>query len=327
MKIKIKISLVVAFTFMIFYSCNDDKYQYTYDGPTIVQFTQSKGTFFVLESSDANYKINFQLIGSAVSENISIPFEFVDTAEIDGNVVYSTLKPADGVVSVEESELTITSGELFGELTLKGVYNKLVFGEVDTMLIKINDGASTKVDPYNNVMLVKVQKYYPYVAEEFVGTYHGDYTGYALGGFGNWGETSVSPGLTLAIGEEPNTLVITSGFYQEQVDDWGETWTEGPYPITIYMNTDDPTNFVVEIPEIQLIGTTDNQYTYYAAPYPEPGQFNAATKELTIKFNEIYGEPGGTVNDAGVYTVILDDATAKMLEERMTTNIPVKIQK
>ncbi len=326
MKIKIKISLIVAFSFMIFYSCSDNKYQYTYDGDTIVQFIQSKGTFFVLESSEANYKVKFQLIGSPLSENISIPYEFVDTAEIDGNVVYSTLKSADGVVSVEESELTISSGELFGELTLKGVYNKLVFGKVDTLLIKINEG-TTKVDTYNNVMLVKVQKYYPYIAEEFVGTYYGDYTGKALGGFGNWGETSVSPGLTLAIGAEPNTLVITSGFYQEQVDDWGETWTDGPYPITIYMNTDDPTNFVVEIPEVQLIGTTDNTYTYYAGPYPEPGQFSAATKELTIKFNEIYGEPGGDVNDIGIYTVILDDATAKMLEERMISSIPVKIKK
>jgi hypothetical protein len=327
MKIKMKILLIVAFTFMIFNSCNDDKYQYKYDGPTIVQFTEKSGTFFVLESADANYKINFQLIGSPLSENISIPFEFVDTAEINGNAVYSTLKPEDGVVSVEESELTVSSGEFFGELTLKGVYNKLDFGKVDTMLIKINDGATTKVDPYNNVMMVKVQKYYPYVAEEFVGTYHGDYTGNALGGFDNWGETSVSPGLTLAIGEEPNTLVITSGFYQEQVDDWGETWTDGPYPITIYMNTDDPTNFVVEIPEIQLIGTTDNTYTYYVGPYPEPGQFNAATKELTIMFNEIFEEPGGDVNDTGIYTVVLDAKTAKMLEDRMVTNIPVKVKK
>lgn len=327
MKFNIKSIFFIVFVYFLTNACDDDKYQYTYDGPAIVQFIEQNGTFFVLEDQESNYKVQFQLIGEALTENITIPYEIIDSAEINGNPVYSTLKLEDEIVNIEENELVISSGELFGELTLKGIYDSLEFGKVDSLLVKINDGQTTKVDPYNDVMLVKVQKYYPYVAEEFVGTYQGTYSGYALGGFGNWGEVSTSPGLTIEIAEEFNTLIITSGFYQEQADDWGETWTDGPYPIKIYMNTDDPTNFTVEIPEIQLIGTTDNTYTYYAAPYPEPGQFNAATKELTIRFNEIYGSPDGDVNDIGEYTVILDDAAAKILEKKMITQVPISSRK
>jgi hypothetical protein len=320
MRNRIKYVLLAAITFMVISSCNKDDYKYTYDGATIVQFIESSGTFFVLEDATASYKIKFQLIGNAKTDLIDIPYEFIDSAEINGNIVYSTIFPDDSMVTITEGSLKIPSGELFGELNLTGVYDKLNFGEVDTLLLKIKDGASTKVDPYNNIMLIKVQKYYPYLPEEFPGTYNGNYSGYALGGFGNWGVVETSPGLEIAIGEEPNTLVITSGFYQEQVDDWGESWTDGPYPIKIYMNTDDPTSFKVEIPEIQLIGTTNDEFTYYAAPYPEPGEFNAATKELVIRFYEIYGSADGSINDIGEYTVQLDEAAVKMIQENSMKN-------
>ncbi len=315
-----QIIALLALVALVAVSCNKYEYQYIYDGENYVQLIEPSGTFFVLAGDTITYDIQFQIIGEAPASNITMPIVFLDSVEIDGNMAKATIMPGEKGISVENS-ITIAAGELFGSLKASGVYDSLEFSVVDTVIIQMNDG-SVKADQYNNVYLLKVQKYYPYHADEYPGHYSGSYTGYALGGFGAWGVTDASPGLDIILGEEPQTLVITAGFYQEQVDSWGETWTEGPYPVTLYMNTDDPTNFTVEIAETSMIGITNDEWEYWVAPHPTPGQFNAATKELTIKFYELY--EGASLNDIGIYTVTLDPATAAKLINRGVREVSVK---
>jgi len=305
MKRYINIIALLALVILLVSSCKKYDYTYTYEGDNYVQILQRSGTFYVLEDPDASYQIPFQIIGEASSENITMPVAFLDSVEIDGNMVGSSIVPGEKGVNVAESSVTISAGEFTGYLTVTGTYDSLVFGEVDTILVQLNEG-TVKADLYNNIFILKVQKYYPFVAEEYPGHYSGTYTGYALGGFGNWGVTATSTGLDIVLGVEPQTLVIVNGFYQEQLDDWGEAWTDGPNPVTLYMNTDDPANFKVEIvgPPYYL-GTTDDAWVYWVGPHPDPGQFNAATKELVIRFYEFYDGPDA-LNDIGEYTVTLD---------------------
>ncbi len=311
MKRYINTIALLALIVVLMSSCKKYDYTYTYDGDNYVQFIQGSGTFFVLDDPDASYQIPLQLIGQSAPANINMPVEFLDSAEINGNMVYATIVPGEKGVDVINSNVTITAGEYTGSVTITGIYDELEFSETDTMLVQINEGTA-KVDSYHDIYLLKVQKYYPFVAEEYPGHYTGDYTGYALGGFGNWGSTTTSMGLDIVVGEEPQTLVIVNGFYQEQLDDWGEAWTDGPNPVTLYMNTDDPTNFTVEIVGTYYLGTTDDAWVYWIGPHPSPGQFNAATKELTIKFYGLYDGPDD-LNDIGEYTVQLDAAAASAL--------------
>ena len=292
-------------------SCKKVEYQYTYDGDNYVQLIDANGTYFVLEGDTVTYSIQFQIIGNAPESDVTMPVEFLDSADIDGNIAYATILPGEKGISSAQS-ITIAAGEYTGSLIISSTYDSLEFSEVDTILIQLNEG-DAYVDSTNNIFLLKIQKYYPYNEDEYPGHYTGTYAGYALGGFGNWGTTATNPGLDIIIGEEPNTLVIVGGFYQEQVDDWGETWTDGPYPVTLYMNTDDPTNFVVEIVGTTYLGTTDDIWVYWVGPHPAPGQFNAATKELQIYFFEHYDGPDN-LNDIGEYTVTLtEEAAAKLL--------------
>lgn len=302
---------LLALITLIATSCKKYEYQYTYDGDNYVQLIDGSGTYFVLEGDTITYSIEFQIIGDAPASDITMPVVFLDSAEINGSMVKSTIVPGEKGISAETS-VTISAGDFTGSLTVSGTYDSLQFSEVDTILVQLTDG-TVKADSYNDIFLLKVQKYYPYIPEEYPGHYAGMYTGNALGGFGNWGEVETSLGLDIVIGEEPQTLVITSGFYQEQLDDWGEAWTDGPYPVTLYMNTDDPTNFVVEIVGTKYLGTTNDTWVYWIGPHPNPGQFNAATKELTIKFYEFYDGPD-QLNDIGIYTVTLsDEMVAKLL--------------
>jgi hypothetical protein len=318
MKKLFNIISLLALVSMFMLSCNKYEYKYTYDGPNYVQLTASNGTYFVLEGDQVTFEIQFQIIGEPAAQDITMPVEFLDSAEIDGNPVWSTILPGEKGVSIQNS-LTIPAGELFGSIVVSGTYDSLQFSEVDTILVQLDNG-TVNADQYNSLFLLKVQKYYPYIPEEYPGHYSGTYSGADLSTA--WSTIPAYPGLDIVIGEEPNTLVVTSGFYQEQVDDWGETWTEGPYPVTLYMNTDDPTNFMVEIAETSKIGVTDDTWEYWIAPHPSPGQFNAATKELTIKFYELY--QGDQLNDIGIYTVTLDDALAAKLISSGIHEVPVK---
>lgn len=296
---------------LIAFSCNKYEYKYTYDGDNYVQLVNGSGTYFVLEGDTITYSIVFQIIGDAAESDITMPVVFLDSAEINGNMAHATILPGEKGISAETS-VTISAGEFTGSLTVSGTYDSLEFSVVDTILIQLTDG-TVNADSYNDIFLLKVQKYYPYIPDEYPGHYAGTYTGYALGGFGAWGEVETSMGLDIVLGEEPQTLVVTSGFYQEQLDDWGEAWTDGPNPVTLYMNTDDPTNFVVEIVGTNYLGTTNDTWVYWIGPNPNPGQFNAATKELNIKFYEFYDGPD-QLNDIGEYTVTLsDDLVAKLL--------------
>ncbi len=310
MKNIIKITALLALVSLFAVSCNKYEYQYTYDGDNFVQLIDASGTYFVLEGDSITYDVPFQIIGDAASQDITMPIEFLDSAEINGIMVYATIKPGEKGISAIGSSVTIPAGSYTGTFSFQGTYDSLEFGEIDTMLFQVTNG-TVNADSYNSIFQLNVQKYYPYNPDEYPGHYSGTYTGYALGGFGNWGEVTASPGLDIILGEEPQTLIITAGFYQEQVDDWGETWTDGPYPVVLYMNTSDPANFTVEIAETSLIGVTNDTWEYWVAPHPSPGQFNAATKQLTIKFYELY--EGDALNDIGIYTVTLDDATAAKL--------------
>jgi hypothetical protein len=305
------ILVLLALIALVATSCKKVEYQYTYDGNNYVQLISGSGTYFVLEGDTVTFSIQFQIIGDAPESEITMPVIFLDSADIDGNMAYATILPGEKGISAESS-VTIPAGSFTGSLTVSGTYDSLEFSEVDTVLIQLTDG-TVKADSYNDIFLLKIQKYYPYIPEEYPGHYEGTYTGYALGGFGNNGTTPTSMGLDIIIGEAPQTLVVTQGFYQEQLDDWGETWTDGPYPVTLYMNTDDPTNFVIEIVGTNYLGTTDDTWVYWIGPHPVPGQFNAATKELNIKFYEFYDGPD-QLNDIGEYTVTLtEEAAAKLL--------------
>jgi hypothetical protein len=307
MKRYINIIALLALVIMLVSSCKKYDYTYTYEGDNYVQFTQGSGTFFVLEDPSVTFQIQFQIIGEAPSANITMPVAFLDSAEISGNWVRSTIVPGEKGVGVPDPSVTIAAGDFTGSLTVTGTYDSLEFGEIDTILVQLNEG-TVKADSYNNIFLLKVQKYYPFLAEEYPGHYSGNYWGLILGT-----EVPASPGLTIVLGEAENTLVITEGFYQEQIDNWGETWTDGPYPITIYMNDSDPTNFTVEIPEVQYIGTTNDTWDYWAQPYPAPGSFNAASKELTITFYvSVYGGDQPP-QDIGEYVVQLDAAPPSAL--------------
>lgn len=309
----------LALIVLIATSCKKYEYQYTYDGDNYVQFLNSSGTYFVLEGDTATFSVQFQIIGDAADADITMAVEFLDSAEIDGNIVKSTIVPGEKGVTAEQS-VTISAGDFTGALTVSGTYDSLEFSEVDTILIQLNDG-DVSADSYNDIFLLKIQKYYPYIPEEYPGHYEGSYTGYAIGGFGNWGTVPTSSGLDIIIGEEPQTLVIVSGFYQEQLDDWGEAWTDGPYPVTLYMNTDDPTNFIIEIVGTNYLGTTDDTWVYWIGPNPNPGQFNAATKELHINFYEFYDGPDD-LNDIGEYTVTLtEEEAAKLLGNTMPKSV------
>ncbi len=301
---------LLALIVLIATSCKKYEYQYTYDGDNYVQFLNSSGTYFVLEGDTITFSVQFQIIGDVADADITMPVEFLDSAEIDGNIVKSTIVPGEKGVTAEQS-VTISAGDFTGALTVSGTYDSLEFGEIDSILIQLNDGTVAS-DSYNNIYILKIQKYYPYLQEEFPGDYQGDYLGYILGA-----TVPASPGLTIEAGEDYYDLVITSGFYQEQIDAWGETWTDGPYSITIHMNDEDATNFVVEIPSVQYIGTTNDEWDYWAQPYPAPGSFNAASKELDIVFYvSVYGGDQPP-QDIGEYIVTLSDkAAARILEGR-----------
>lgn len=320
MKKMIHILTMLVVVLAIASSCTKYDYTYTYEGDNYVQFKSPSGTFFVLEDPNTSFSIPFQIIGEASASAVSMPVEFLDSAVVNGNMLYATVVPGEKGVGAPESSVTIAAGEFTGELTITGTYEELEFGQIDTLLVQLNDG-SVAADQYNDVYLLKIQKYYPYLQEEYPGNYTGTYTGSILGA-----TVPASPGLTIAAGSDYYELVVTSGFYQEQIDDWSETWTDGPFPITIYMNDSDPTNFTVEIPEVQYIGTTDDTWDYWAQPYPEPGSFNAASKELEIVFYvSVYGGDQPP-QDIGVYSVILSDAMAAKLTERGVTEVPVVIR-
>ena len=313
---------LLALIVLIASSCKKDEFQYTYNGDNYVQFLKSSGTYFVLEGDTVTFSVQFQIIGDAPQSDITMPVVFLDSAEINGAYVKSSILPGEKGVSAG-STVTISAGEYTGSLTVSGTYDSLQFSEIDTVIIQLNDG-DVQADSYNNVFLLKIQKYYPYIAEEYPGHYDGTYTGADLSTA--WDIIPTYPGLDIIIGEEPQTLVIVGGLYQEQVDDWGEHWIDGPNPITIYMNTDDPTNFLVEIPESKYLGTTmgsggDGPYEYWVSPHPSPGQFNAATKQLIIKFYETYQGPDA-LNDICEYDVTLtEEAAAKLLGSAIPNSV------
>jgi hypothetical protein len=315
--IKIIVTLL-GLVALIVVSCKKYDYQYTYDGENYVQLIAPSGTYFVLEGDTVSYEVEFQLIGEAASEDITLPVQFLDMNVIGSDTLKATIIPGEKGITALTTSITIPAGSYTGTFTLQGTYDSLVFGEIDTLFLQIDDG-TVKADSYNNVFLLKVQKYYPYQQEEYPGTYSGTYTGALLGA-----EIPTSPGLSIVAGEDYYSLVISSGFYQEQIDNWGETWTDGPYPITIHMNDEDPTNFKVELPEVQYIGTTNNEWDYWAQPYPTPGSFNAASKELQIVFYvSVYGGDQAP-QDIGEYNVILDPVTAaKIMDNMHRTKSPV----
>jgi hypothetical protein len=310
-----KINYIVAFiglAALLMASCNKYEYKYTYDGENYVQLIEPSGTYFVLEGDSVTYEVQFQLIGDAASEDITLPVTFLDTAIIDGVKVPSTIIPGEKGVTALGTSVTISAGEFTGTFSLQGTYDSLEFGQIDTIFLQIADG-SAKADSYNNVFLLKIQKYYPYLQEEYPGNYSGTYWGAIMGA-----EIPASPGLTIVAGEDYYSLVIATGFYQEQIDAWGETWTDGPYPITIHMNDLDATNFVVELPEVQYIGTTNDEWDYWAQPYPVPGSFNAASKELQIVFYvSVYGGDQAP-QDIGEYNVMLNEETVAYIMDNLS---------
>jgi len=301
---------LLALMAIIATSCKKYEYQYTYDGDNFIQLIDASGTYFVLQGDSISFEVQFQIIGDAPESDITMPVEFLDSAEIDGNMVYATILPGEKGITAE-GEVTISAGEFTGTLAVSGTYDSLDFGEIDTVLMQLNDG-TVESDIYNNVFLLKIQKYYPYLQEEYPGDYQGTYWGYIMGG-----TVPASPGLTIVAGEDYYDLIISTGFYQEQITAWTEVWTDGPYPITIHMNDADATNFLVELPEVQYIGTTNYEWDYWAQPYPSPGSFNAASKELEIVFYvSVYGGDQPP-QDIGDYIVTLsEEAAARILEGR-----------
>jgi hypothetical protein len=319
-----KFKNIVAFislVALILASCSTYEYKYTYDGENYVQLIEPSGTYFVLEGDTVTYEVQFQLIGEPSSTDITLPVTFLDSAIIDGVKVPATIMPGEMGVTALGTAITIPAGEFTGTFSLQGTYDSLEFGKIDTIFLQISDG-SAKADSYNNVFLLKVQKYYPYQQEEYPGNYTGTYWGAIMGA-----EIPASPGLTIEAGEDYYSLVIGSGFYQEQIDAWGEHWTDGPYPITIHMNDLDPTNFVVELPEVQYIGTTNDEWDYWAQPYPSPGSFNAASKELQIVFYvSVYGGDQAP-QDIGEYNVILSETTVAYIMDNMNRGKNPSVQK
>jgi hypothetical protein len=272
----------------------------TYTGPIQVQFVNQAETYYVLDEVNSTYEVQIKLVGQQQDVAKQIEFEVLDSVIFNGKMAYTTATLGDGV-DIPNLTATVPAGESFASLSINGFYNDLVVGEVDTIMLGLV-GGDLEAAVFNNVCLVKVQAYYAYNPDEFVGHWSGTFTN----AIDFEGGTPTSPGLTIIKHPtDPNRLIISEGFYQEQIDSWGEFWTDGPFPVEIYMNDADPNSFKVEIPFWQYIGTTNDTWDYGVKAYPTIGTFNAVTKSMTIiAYGTVYGEE--TVNDIVTYNISLD---------------------
>lgn len=157
-----KSSLVLA-TALLITSCgilDTERDPAVYDGDQKVKFVSPSATFIV-EEAEESYMIRFNLLKPAKGDQ-TFSFEVVaDESTAQEGVHYR----------LPSNTVTIANGEVFGEVEITLI--AAGFGaNVETLRLQIT---SPEAAPFSSVANLSLQRFFPYVQAEFVGTYRVTY--------------------------------------------------------------------------------------------------------------------------------------------------------
>lgn len=249
---------LMIISMVIFSGCEEDID--LYDGPTLVHFMETGGTFTVMDEPNQTFDISVGV--TVVSSNDRT---FTVEVQPEGTTAQSGVE-----YTLESTTFTIPANEYFGTITVNGIYEGAT-SDGSTLKLKLS---GEEAAGFSNVFTLNIFQFCTFDINDFVGTWSGT---------DSWGyPTEVVT--TLVNGQ----LVINGigfGWFQ---DWWGEVIiTNTP----LVMNVD-PVTATFTIAEQPYLTSTYNGAPQPAYGLSGSGSFEVCSKGMTI--NYVYHQSGGT---------------------------------
>jgi hypothetical protein len=236
-----------------FYACRKDDTPDPEPEPIWVEFVGFSDIHAITPAQQV-FDIPVRLTGRPEVFPGFINYQVLSSAQIKDST-YTTTAINNRHYQIEQANIPFPNNALESFLRLSINFSQLAEHRLYSLVIAFGPGPfNIAEDPEKKHFVFNFYKFIPHDIQSFAGNRKGTLTSH-------WGGPYSDVELTFSVHEGDTMLV--GQIFNQMLEQWGESWSEGPYPVKVAFSTAIPYLPSTIVTHHQHIGTTINQKQYW----------------------------------------------------------------